>query len=263
MADTQSGRPRYELHYWDGLPGRGEFIRLALEQAGEPYVDVAREPAARHGGTKAMMAPMNDKQAAYIPFAPPFLKAGDLLLCQTANALLFIGEKHGLAPTDEQGKCWAHSLQLTITDYVAEAHDTHHPLSTDLYYEDQKPAAKQRSEAFLEHRVPKFMGYFERVLAQNPAGDTWMVGDKTTYVDLSIFQIVEGTQYAFPLGVEGFDDAWPRLAALRDRVRALPRIAAYLDSSRRIPFNESCIFRHYPELDQKRLATDHATRVAK
>lgn len=255
MTEKRSAQAHYELHYWDGLPGRGEFIRLALEEAGQPYVDVAREPAAQHGGTKAMMAPMKDRHAAMIPFAPPFLKAGELMLCQTANALLYIGEKHALAPADEQGKYWAHSLQLTIADYVTEAHDTHHPLATELYYEDQKPAAKQRSHSFLAHRVPKFMNYFERVLAQNPAGDTWAVGNARSYVDLSIFQIIEGTQYAFPQGVEDFDDAWPKLAALRERVRALPRIAAYLESPRRIAFNESCIFRHYPELDQRRLAT--------
>ena len=255
MTDTKSDRPHYELHYWDGLPGRGEFIRLALEEAGLTYVDVAREPAAEHGGVKAMMAPMKDRHAAFIPFAPPFLKAGDLLLCQTANALLYLGEKHGLAPTDEQGKYWAHGLQLTIADYVTEAHDTHHPLSSALYFEDQREAAGARAKAFLEHRVPKFMGYFERVLTQNPSGDTWTVGDTRSYVDLSIFQIIEGTQYAFPLGVEGFDDVWPRLAALRERVRALPRIAAYLASPRRIAFNESCVFRHYPELDHRGLAT--------
>ena len=255
MTEKKGAHPHYELHYWDGLPGRGEFIRLALEEAGQTYVDVAREPASQHGGTRAMMAPMNDKHATVIPFAPPFLKAGDLILCQTANALLYLGEKHGLAPKDEQGKYWAHSLQLTIADYTAEAHDTHHPISNALYFEDQKPAAKQRSKAFLEDRVPKFMGYFERVLAQNPDGDTWMVGKQRTYVDLSIFHIVLGTQYAFPLGVDQFDEVWPRLAALRERVRELPRIAAYLESERRIEFNESCIFRHYPELDHKGLAT--------
>ncbi|RKP58643.1 glutathione S-transferase [Pararobbsia silviterrae] len=255
MSDTRSKRPHYELHYWDGLPGRGEFIRLALEEAGEPYVDVARESTAEHGGVRAMLAPMKDRQAAVIPFAPPFLKIGDLTLCQTANALLYLGEKHGLAPSDEQGKYWAHGLQLTIADYVSEVHDTHHPLSNALYFEDQKPAAKARTKAFLEHRVPKFMNYFERVLAQNPAGDAWMVGASRSYVDLSIFQIVEGTQYAFPLAVEGFDRAWPRLAALRERVRALARIAAYLESPRRLAFNESGIFRHYPELDHRGLAT--------
>ncbi len=197
MTDTRSGL-RYELHYWDGLQGRGEFIRLALEEAGAEYVDVAREPASKHGGTAAMLAPIQDRHAMVIPFAPPFLKAGDLIIAQTANALLYLGGRHRLAPNDEQGKYWAHALQLTIADMVAEVHDTHHPISNDLYYEDQKPAAKQRSEAFLDARVPKFLGYFERVLEQNPAGDAWMVGGERTYVDLSIFQLLEGLHYAFP-----------------------------------------------------------------
>ncbi len=249
MTDTRSGL-RYELHYWDGLQGRGEFIRLALEEAGAEYVDVAREPASKHGGTAAMLAPIQDRHAMVIPFAPPFLKAGDLIIAQTANALLYLGGRHRLAPNDEQGKYWAHALQLTIADMVAEVHDTHHPISNDLYYEDQKPAAKQRSEAFLDARVPKFLGYFERVLEQNPAGDAWMVGGERTYVDLSIFQLLEGLHYAFPHAMADSAVQWPTLAALRERVRALPRIARYIASPRRIPFNESGIFRHYPELDR-------------
>ncbi|CAB3779116.1 glutathione S-transferase [Pararobbsia alpina] len=251
MRDTSDGLPRYELHYWDGLQGRGEFIRLALEEAGADYVDVAREPASKHGGTQAMLAPIKDRHAAVIPFAPPFLKAGELIIPQTANALLYLGGKHGLAPSDEQGMYWAHSLQLTIADLVAEVHDTHHPIATHLYYEDQKPAAKQRTTAFLEARVPKFMGYFERVLEQNPAGEEWMVGARRTYVDLSTFQIIEGLNYAFPHAIAAMSGQWPKLESLRQRVRALPRIARYLDSPRRIPFNESGIFRHYPELDHR------------
>jgi glutathione S-transferase len=251
MSDNSDGPPHYELHYWDGLQGRGEFIRLALEEAGADYVDVAREPASGHGGTQAMLALIKDRHAAVIPFAPPFLKAGDLIIPQTANALLYLGGKHGLAPSDEQGMYWAHSLQLTIADLVAEVHDTHHPIATDQYYEDQKPAAKQRTKAFLEARVPKFMGYFERVLEQNPAGEDWMVGGQRTYVDLSIFQILEGLNYAFPHAIAGMTGQWPKLESLRERVRELPRIARYIDSPRRIPFNESGIFRHYPELDQR------------
>jgi glutathione S-transferase len=251
MIDTSGDSSRYELHYWDGLQGRGEFIRLALEEAGADYVDVAREPASKHGGTQAMLAQIEDRQAAVIPFAPPFLKAGELIISQTANALLYLGGKHGLAPSDEQGMYWAHSLQLTIADLVAEVHDTHHPIATDLYYEDQKPAAKQRTKAFLEARVPKFMGYFERVLEQNPAGEEWMVGAQRTYVDLSIFQVIEGLNYAFPHAMAAMSDPWTKLESLRERVRSLPRIARYIDSPRRIPFNESGIFRHYPELDQR------------
>ncbi len=258
MTDIHDGLPHYELHYWDGLQGRGEFIRLALEEAGANYVDVAREPASRHGGTQAMLAPIEDREAVVIPFAPPFLKAGELIIPQTANALLYLGGKHGLAPSDEQGMYWAHSLQLTIADLVAEVHDTHHPLATDLYYEDQKPAAKQRTKAFLEARVPKFMGYFERVLAQNPEGEGWMVGAQRTHVDLSIFQIMEGLNYAFPNAMEALSGQWPRLESLRERVRALPRIARYIDSPRRIPFNESGIFRHYPELDPRHRGTAKA-----
>ena len=154
------------------------------------------------------------------------------------------------SPKQEPLRYVANALQSTITDLVAEVHDTHHPLATTLYYEDQKDAAKTRAADFLRHRLPKFAGYFERALKQNPAGDKHVVGDSLTYVDLSLFQCMDGLHYAFPRAMKGFETTYPALGALRRRVRARPRIAAYLKSERRIPFNESGIFRHYPELDQ-------------
>ncbi len=177
----------YELYYWDGLQGRGEFVRLALEDAGADYVDVARGAKKDGQGTGAMMKLINSKTEPHIPFAPPFLKDGELIVPHVANILLYLGPKLGLAPKDEGLRYVAHGLQLTIADMVTEVHDTHHPLATELYYEDQKDAAKVRAKDFIENRVPKFIGYFERVLAQNPHGDTQMIGNATTYVDLSIF----------------------------------------------------------------------------
>ncbi|MDR5779548.1 glutathione S-transferase family protein [Caballeronia sp. LZ065] len=240
----------YELHYWDGLQGRGEFVRLALEDAGVPYIEVARESKKSGYGMNAMMKILDSKTEPHIPFAPPFLKNGDLIVPHVANILLYLGPKLDLAPPDEGLRYAAHGLQLTIADFVAEVHDTHHPLATDLYYEDQKDAAKIRTQNFLDKRVPKFMGYFERVLRQNPAGDTQMIGEQTTYVDLSMFQIVDGLHYAFPRAMKRFGEHYPRVAALHDAVLQRPNIAAYVDSDRRLPFNESGIFRHYPELDQ-------------
>jgi glutathione S-transferase len=236
----------YELYYWDGLQGRGEFVRLALEEAGADYVDVSRGPK----GTPAMMALMNSKTEAHIPFAPPFLKDGDLIVPQVANILLYLGPKLGLAPKDEALRYIANGLQSTITDIVAEAHDTHHPLATTLYYEDQKDAAKQRSADFIANRIPKYLGYFERVLQQNPAGNQHPVGDGLTYVDLSLFQLIEGLHYAFPRGMTPFAKHYPALAALRAAVAKRPNIAKYLKSDRRLAFNTSGVFRHYPELDQ-------------
>ncbi len=236
----------YELYYWPGLQGRGEFVRLALEEAGAEYTDVVRE--SRHG-MAAMMKLLESKTEPHIPFAPPFLKDGDLIVPQVANILLYLGPKIGLAPQDEALRFVAHGLQLTVTDIVAEVHDTHHPIATSLYYEDQKEAAKARSHAFIKERIPKFMGYFERVLKQNPAGRKHAVGKALTYVDLSLFQLVEGLRYAFPRGTKHFATHYPAVVAVHDAVQERPNIARYLASERRIPFNETGIFRHYPELD--------------
>jgi glutathione S-transferase len=240
----------YELYYWDGLQGRGEFVRLALEDAGADYVDIVRGAKKDGQGTGAMMKIIESKSEPQIPYAPPFLKDGELIVPQVANILFYLGPKLGLAPKDEKLRFVANGLQLTIADMVTEVHDTHHPLASGLYYEDQKDAAKVRAKDFIDNRIPKFIGYFERVLKQNPHGSRHMIGDKTTYVDLSIFQLVEGLHYAFPRATKKFSKQYPHVQALHDAVLERPNIAAYVDSERRIPFNESGIFRHYPELDQ-------------
>jgi len=232
---------RYELYYWPTIQGRGEYIRLALEEAGAAYRDVAREP-----GGMAAMAKMLEAKAGTPPFAPPFIKAGKLVLAQVANILFYLGGRHGLVPKAEAAQLWVHQLQLTITDFVVEVHDTHHPLGPSLYYEDQRAPAKKRTADFWNERVPKYLGYFEGILADN---GPYISGRKLCYVDLSLFQIVEGLRYAFPNRMKAFERRIPGLIALHERIAARPNIAAYLASERRIPFNEDGIFRHYKALD--------------
>jgi glutathione S-transferase len=242
---------RYELYYWPSIQGRGEFVRLALEEAGADYVDVAREPERKGGGIPSMLRLMDGAGVPRPPFAPPFLKAGRLIIAQTANILLYLGPRHGLAPAGEAGRLWAHQLQLTVADLVQEIHDTHHPISGNLYYEDQKREARRRAADFLKSRAPKFLGYFERVLERNPVGRGYLIGGRLSYPDLSLFQVVSGLRYAFPRAMARIGKKHPRVTALHDRVAERPRIAAYLASPRRMPFNEEGIFRHYPELDAK------------
>ena len=239
----------YELYYWPGIQGRGEFVRLALEQAGAEYVDVARGRGPGQG-VKALMRFLDQETVARPPFAPPFLRDGDVLVGQTAAILLYLGPRLGLAPEDEAGRLWTHQIQLTIADLVAEAHDTHHPIDVGLYYEDQKPEAARRAAAFRRERVPKYLGWLAQVVDRNPAGSGWLVGEQPTYADLSAFQVVEGLRYAFPNAAGEALAATRGLTELADRVRALPNIAAYLASDRRLAFNEDGIFRRYPELDE-------------
>jgi glutathione S-transferase len=233
----------YELYYWPSIQGRGEFVRLALEEAGQDYVDVARQP----GGQDRLLRLLKDPGLKTPPFAPPFLKDGEMMVAQTAEILRWVGKRHGLAPAGEQARRFTAQLQLTIADLVAEAHDTHHPVDLGAYYQDQKPEARRKAQGFREDRIPKFLGYFERIAAANPSG--WLVGAERTYADLSLFQVIEGLRYAFPKAMAEGEVAWPSLVRLRDRVAELPRIKAYLASERRIPFNEDGIFRRYPELD--------------
>jgi glutathione S-transferase len=238
----------YELHYWPSIQGRGEFVRLSLEEAGATYMDVARETGSG-AGVARLMRYLKGQGVTRPPFAPPFLKAGRLVIGQTANILMYLGQRHGLAPKNEAGRLWTNELQLTVTDFVAEIHDTHHPIASSLYYEDQKSEARRNTAEFLQHRLPKFLGYFERVLSRNARSDRYLVGAKLSYVDLSMFQLISGLNYAFPGAMKKAARGHRRLLALHGRVQERPRIAAYLASARRIPFNEDGIFRHYPELD--------------
>ncbi|MGZ8346813.1 MAG: glutathione S-transferase [Allosphingosinicella sp.] len=234
-----ASRP-YDLWYWTGIPGRGEFIRLTLEAERIPYLDRARED-----GDGAMVRDMEGRTGQR-PFAPPYLAAGDLCVAQTANILLFLSDRHLLGPRDEASRCFAHQLQLTIVDAVEEAHDVHHPVAGSLYYEEQKAEALRAAEAFRAQRMPKFLGYFEAILTD---GGPWLLGAARSPADLSLFQLVEGLLYAFPRRMATLAPLYPRTMELRDRVRALPELAEYFASDRRLPFNEDGIFRHYPELD--------------
>ncbi len=236
---------RYLLYYWPSIQGRGEFVRLALEEAGAKYTDVARL-SGKGKGVEGMQRFLDDENLADAPYAPPFLKAGKLIIGQTANILAYLGQRLGLAPKGEAGRIWVNQLQLTVADLVTEAHDTHHPISGGLYYRQQKAEAKRRAKYFRSERIPKFMGYFEQALQAN--GGRHMAG-RFSYADLSMFQIVEGLRYAFPKAMKKGERDWPGLVDLHDRIAARPRIAAYLTSARRIPFNEYGIFRYYPELD--------------
>ncbi len=239
----------YELFYWPGIQGRGEFVRLALEEAGADYVDVARTP----GGMREMMKLLRPAGGLRLaPFAPPFLRSGDLVIAQTANILAWLAPRHGLVPRDEASRVAALEIQLTIADVVAEAHDTHHPIDLALYYEDQKREAVKRAAGFTRKRIPKYLGWLEGAIASS--GGPWLLGADFSYADLSAFQLVEGLSYAFPNAMRRVSRTVPRLRDLRRCVAERPRIAAYLASDRRIAFNEDGIFRHYPALDERAAA---------
>jgi glutathione S-transferase len=233
---------KYELYYWPEIQGRGEFVRLVLEDADCDYVDVAREP----GGEARIEAVLSGEHDGVLPFALPVLYAGAIVVAQTVAITSFLGARHGLAPTSESGRLAALTIALTIADLVAETHDTHHPIDGSKRYELQKPAAKDRAAAFRQQRIPKFLGYLERNLERN--GDV-LVGSAISYVDLAAFQVVEGLSYAFPKAMARVQGDIPKLLALRDRVAQRPRLLHYLTSPRRLPFSEQGIFRHYEELD--------------
>ncbi len=232
----------YRLHYWPEIPGRGEFVRLALEYAGADYVDVWR--------LSGNSSSSKQEKFRHPPFAPPYLVAGKKTIAQTANILLFLGSRLSLAPKGEAGRLWAHQLQLTLADLLTEVHDTHHPIGSGLYYEEQKREARRRSADFLAVRLPKYLDYFERVL--RGSGGPWLLGRRLTYPDLSLFQMVAGLKYAFPSCLGRLEKRFPRVFALHQMIASHPRLAGYFASSRRIPFNRQGIFRHYPELDSLR-----------
>ncbi|HUK65360.1 MAG TPA: glutathione S-transferase [Anaeromyxobacteraceae bacterium] len=243
-------RAVYELYYWPGIQGRGEFVRLAFEEAGVPYLDLGRLPRSRGGGVAAIERMLDGSRPGLTPLGPPFLRHGQIVIAQTAAILLYVAPRLLLVPTGEPSRLRAHQIELTIADLVAEVHQTHHPIASSLYYEEQKEEAVRCARAFIAERIAKYCTYFDRAFDSNPAGKgRWLVGSKLSYPDLSLFQVVAGLRYAFPSAMRRIERRFPRIVRLHDAVAQRANIATYLASSRRIPFNESGIFRHYPELD--------------
>jgi glutathione S-transferase len=239
----------YELYYWPNIQGRGEFIRLALEEAGADYVDVARKTNNLEDGEELLIDFLEQQDIVHPPFAVPVLKVGDKIIGQTAAILWYLGDHHGLAPKDETKKLWVHQIQLTIADLVTEAHDTHHPLGANLYYEQQRTEARRRAKHFRDERLSEYLSWFERIIARNFDRSAYLSGESVTYADLSLFQVVEGLLFAFPKSTNLVLKGLPRVSALHQAIAQRPRIHAYLNSNRRIKFNQQGIFRYYPELD--------------
>lgn len=243
----------YQLHYWPGIQGRGEFVRLALEAAGADYVDVARGDEAKGQGLRAMTHYLQDETVARPPFACPFLVDGKRVIGQTAAILLYLGPRLGLVGKSESDQLWTHQIQLTITDFVAEVHDMHHPVGTSLHYEDQRPEALRRAGEFRDQRLPRFLAWFEAILERNPRNRAGraphLIASTLSYADLSLFQLVQGLRYALPKAARRSLKKVPRVVEVHDSVARNKRVAAYLASERRLPFSEEGIFRHYPELD--------------
>ncbi|HMJ13827.1 MAG TPA: glutathione S-transferase [Polyangiaceae bacterium] len=237
---------RYELYYWPMIQGRGEFVRLVLEDADQAYVDVARLPENEGGGMPALRRALSE---APLAFAPPILKYDGTWISQTTNICAFLAARHGRMPAGEGAERLASHLAATVYDFATEIHNVHHPLGSSLYYEDQKAEALRAAAAFLGHRLAKFLGFFERCIEQNAAAEPWLLGNALSYPDLWLFQIVEGLCYAFPKAMAARLPTHAKIARAREAVRTRPRLAAYLASERRIAFNEHGLFRHYPELD--------------
>lgn len=243
----------YELFYWPTIQGRGEFVRLALEAAGAGYLDVARGSGKEGQGMPALLRWLKDQSIGRPPFAPPILKHGKIVIAQTSAILLYLGPRLNLVGKSAATRLWTHQIQLTIADAVDEVHHTHHPISTALYFEDQRPEARKCAQAFRDARLPKYLAWFETLLSRNPrnarTGPLHLVGARLSYADLSLFQLVEGLRYAFPNAMQDALKKAPLVKRLHAEVAQHKRLAAYLRSDRRIAFNEDGIFRCYPALD--------------
>ncbi|KAK5109187.1 hypothetical protein LTR62_007272 [Meristemomyces frigidus] len=253
---------QYELLYHPGIPGRGEFIRLAFEAKGVAYTDVANEQKDGYSTVQAVCMNKGTESVDGNPpvFSSPALRipgAGldgqALVIAQTPNILWYLGEKLGLVPDDEGGKYHVQQVALTALDLTNETHDTHHPLAVMQYYEDQKEAALAKAKDVRENRIPKYLSYFSRVLEHNaPHGKRkFLVGSYLTYADTTVWQVLNGLLFAFPKEMEARRKEFPALfEELYPAVQEVEGIRQYLASERRLAYS-SGVFRYYPELDRQ------------
>ncbi|SMY24333.1 unnamed protein product [Zymoseptoria tritici ST99CH_1A5] len=253
-------QPKYEILYHPGIPGRGEFIRLAFEVTGTPYTDIANSQ--KDGYATVQKTCMNTTSTASEGsnppmFAPPALripgagKNGEaLVIAQTSNILLYLSEKLSLLPEgDENGKYFVNQLVLTALDLNNEIHDTHHPIGPSLYYEDQKDASLLKAKDVRENRIPKFLSYFERVLKGNGDGK-YLVGERVTTADVTVWQVLDGLQFAFPKEMAVRRKEFEALFKWYEGFKEEKGLKAYLGSERRLPYSQG-VFRYYPELDRQ------------
>jgi glutathione S-transferase len=247
----------YELIYWPSLPGRGEFVRLVLEAGGASYSDIAAKSIPDSAqAVLGLIAESNIGDATNPPiFAPPFLRHGDLSMNQTMNILRYLAPKFGLeGDGSEATKVHLASIAATIFDGLCnEAHETHHPIASSAYYEDQKPEAAKRAKNYIEERLPKFLTYVTRVLkAKTSGGGPWLYGGTFTYADIVLFQCIDGNLFAFPKTMAKLraDSKYDGVFKLYEAVKEVPKIAAYLSGKRPYQYGEG-IWRHYPELEEQ------------
>lgn len=254
--------PTFELLYHPSVPGRGEFIRLALEAASIPYNDVANNDKKGYSIVQAACSPKSTGDTDGNPpaFAPPALRvpgAGKdgktLLIYQTPNILIYLGPHLGLAPEDEVERLWVNQNMLTALDLNNETHDTHHPIAVMQYYEDQKEEALKKSKNFRENRIPKYFSFFERVLKGNEetGKGKYLVSDMLTYADTTLWQVMDGLHFAFPKELEARSNDYPLLfGTFYPSIKEEKHLKEYLASDRRLPYSMG-VFRHYPELDRQ------------
>ncbi|KAK4058824.1 hypothetical protein OIO90_000270 [Microbotryomycetes sp. JL221] len=256
---SNPSKPDFEVVYHAGIPGRAEFVRLMFEATGVTYRDAPQED-----GQDCIIPYVTGNFADHdknpLPFAVPVLRHNDVVISQVPNIVLYLSSR--LPPIDLDGEStntaqtpaplhdlstfhWLEQL-MTILDMNNEVHETHHPIDIRLYYEDQKAEAQKRAQAFREARIPKFLGNFENNIKKHTSG---FLNEKVSPADLALFHMVEGILFAFPERINQVKSEFPHVFKLRDTIKSSRRIQAYINSGRRIPFNNYGIFRHYTELD--------------
>ncbi|MCJ1328883.1 hypothetical protein MMC10_005560 [Thelotrema lepadinum] len=261
-SKKQRTMPQFELLYWPTMPGRGEFIRLPLEATGVAYNDVCNEQKSGMGQLSKLIdsSSTSDSDGNPVAFAPPVLRvtgAGkdgtSLVIHQTPAILAYLAPQIGMVPEDDAGAAaYVAQIALTALDLNNETHDTHHPVGVSLYYEDQKDEALKKAKDFRENRIPKFFSYFERVLKGNEKDGKgqYLVGDKLTYADTTVWQVLDGLYFAFPKEIAAREKEYPLLiGSFYPKFKQEKGIKDYLASDRRLPYSMG-IFRHYPELDR-------------
>jgi glutathione S-transferase len=197
----------YKIIYFQGR-GRAEVMRLIFAVAGVDYTDERVD----FGAGLAAVKPL-------APFGQlPLLEVDGKMLCQSNACARYLARQFKLA-----GKT---DLEQAQADMIVDClEDALKPIFAFTFETKDETKKAEQKKKFLEEQLPQHLTYLDNLLKKNHGGDKFFVGTELTWADLALINYLSWIDIA-----EGSARLakYPKVKALRERVEALPKVAAWI-----------------------------------